>query len=86
VYKGHWKDDLRHGQGVLERDYKYDGMFEADKFHGEGTITYKNGDTETGPWVNGARHGDFLIVKAGKNKKKETKYRYNKGNFVFEVK
>ena len=58
-YEGEWKNDLKHGNGIMnykngEKFYfskdkfeeieKYDGYWEKNKKNGKGIIYFKNGD------------------------------------------
>ena len=39
----------------------YEGDWEEDLMHGEGTYTFTNGSKYTGQWIKGQRHGDGKI-------------------------
>jgi hypothetical protein len=43
---------------------RYHGMWEHDRFHGEGTYYYSNGDIYSGQWRRGVKsgHGTFLYA------------------------
>lgn len=83
VYKGQWKDDLKHGQGIQTwtTGAKYEGKFHQNKKHGQATYTMANGDTDTGPWDNDTRHGEFILMKSGKR----VKYQYDHNKWVREI-
>lgn len=56
------------------------GQWEHDKFHGEGTYYYKNGDIYSGNWQRGVRHGDgTLLFKADES---QLIGRWERGSFV----
>lgn len=53
------------GNGVLTLDngsIKYDGSLVRGKMNGQGTLTFKNGDTYTGDFKNGAFNGKGTFV------------------------
>lgn len=68
IYKGHWKNDMYHGQGTLYKYFgrkKYEGEFLEGKFHGNGTSYYdesleeygmENPKKRQGTW----KHGKFI--------------------------
>ena len=41
------------GAGTLPNGDKYVGEWKDDKFHGQGTMTYTDGEVWKGTWVNG---------------------------------
>jgi hypothetical protein len=54
VYKGKWKDGLRHGEGSLtdpDGD-TYTGGWQDDKRHGKGSLTGAKGQSKQGWWVS----------------------------------
>ena len=55
AYEGEWKDDRRHGYGVLKVDslYTYYGQWVSNARTGYGVMMYENGDREEGEWHNG---------------------------------
>lgn len=55
IYEGEWKDDKRHGHGVLKvlRHYTYYGDWENNTRTGFGVLVYENGKKEEGQWQNG---------------------------------
>lgn len=72
VYKGYWKDNLRHGIGVFtwsDNEY-YEGSFVEGKREGYGEYHWKNGEVYKGYWKDDMRHGKgSLYRKNGKLKK-----------------
>ena len=69
-YTGEWKKGKQqHGQGkyIWPNVYSYTGGWENGKPHGQGTITFANGDIiYDGGWKNGKKHGKgTLICKSG---------------------
>lgn len=59
VYKGEWKDNQRHGQGVYTwaDGEKYDGTFTNDRREGRGIYTWLSGERYEGEWKNNKREG-----------------------------
>ncbi len=59
-YKGEWKDNKRHGKGVLIRPdgTKYSGEWLNDKPDGQGTLTYPDGRKRIGEWKEGKFVGE----------------------------
>ena len=61
IYEGEFENGLFHGQGVLVRTGRagivYEGVFLADSHHGFGVEVYTNGDTYSGDWLMGNKHG-----------------------------
>lgn len=59
VYEGDWKDNMRHGVGVLTfaSGLEYSGEFFKDSIHGQGTITLIDASVYTGSFFNGLFHG-----------------------------
>ena len=55
IYEGEWKDDRRHGHGVLKvlGHYTYYGDWENNSRTGYGVLVYNNGKKEEGQWQNG---------------------------------
>ncbi|XP_058686417.1 ALS2 C-terminal-like protein isoform X1 [Poecile atricapillus] len=68
VYKGYFKDDKRHGFGILENSsaqnpFKYTGHWEKDKKSGYGVWEDKErGERYLGMWWDDRRHGDGIVV------------------------
>lgn len=64
-YIGEWKDDKRHGQGTMKwiNGTKYEGKYNNDRRHNvTGKITFNNGDTYDGGWVEDRMEG-FCTIK-----------------------
>ena len=61
-YVGEWKDDKRHGQGILNlaNGDKYVGEFKKRKANGQGTFTFVNGKKWVGEWENNKLNGYAL--------------------------
>lgn len=59
VYDGDWKDNMRHGVGVLTfaSGLEYSGEFFNDAIHGQGTVTLIDSSVYTGSFFNGLFHG-----------------------------
>ena len=55
IYEGEWKDDRRHGHGVLKvlGHYTYYGDWENNNRTGYGVLVYDGGKKEEGQWQNG---------------------------------
>ena len=52
-YDGYWENDMMTGYGVMKcNKFEYHGDFLHDLFHGHGKITFQNGITYIGNWVN----------------------------------
>jgi len=75
TYYGDWKDGYKHGIGTYtyENGAAHTGQYENDLPHGPGEYTY-SGMKHVGDWVNGKRHGKFIIRVTGL-KDKKVKYR-----------
>eukprot|EP01124_Arcella_intermedia_P031606 TRINITY_DN7181_c0_g1_i1.p1 TRINITY_DN7181_c0_g1~~TRINITY_DN7181_c0_g1_i1.p1 ORF type:complete len:1288 (+),score=388.27 TRINITY_DN7181_c0_g1_i1:29-3865(+) len=58
VYEGTWKSGYLHGFGKLEDSLgKYEGDWEKGLKKGKGKMTYKDGSTYDGYWLEDKRHG-----------------------------
>ena len=59
TYTGGFKDDKKHGKGILTslNGRKYNGNWEADVPHGPGIATFPNGKTYTGEYKHGKPYG-----------------------------
>lgn len=65
TYTGDWLNGTKHGVGQNKwvangdvKEYAYDGQFENNKEHGEGTLRWADSKTEyTGEFRNGKMHG-----------------------------
>ena len=66
-YQGQWKDDVKHGVGLMEDHAKktvYNGIWEDDVYHGMGSLTDKNtGITTTGLFEKGEKKGRHVETK-----------------------
>ncbi|XP_069067063.1 ALS2 C-terminal-like protein isoform X1 [Pleurodeles waltl] len=69
VFKGYFKDNLRHGFGVLEtavtdeHPFKYTGHWESDKRKGYGVLdNSERGERYIGMWQDDNRHGPGIMV------------------------
>jgi hypothetical protein len=58
-YDGQYVEGVKRGVGKLSlpNGDRYHGMWDADKFHGDGTYYYANGDVYSGGWVRGVKQG-----------------------------
>ena len=63
IYDGEWKDNSRHGVGVLAfaSGLEYSGEFFKDSIHGQGTITLIDASVYTGSFFNGLFHGNGTL-------------------------
>ena len=63
-YSGSWKDNLRHGQGVLyfKDGEKLSGSFAYGLLEGKGKYYFSNGDTYEGNFRNSLMHGEGEII------------------------
>ena len=63
VYDGDWKDNMRHGVGVLTfaSGLEYSGEFFKDSIHGQGTVTLIDSSVYTGSFFNGLFHGNGTL-------------------------
>lgn len=63
VYDGDWKDNMRHGVGVLSfaSGLEYTGEFFEDAIHGQGTVTLIDSSVYTGSFFNGLFHGNGTL-------------------------
>ncbi|KAM5157645.1 ALS2 C-terminal-like protein [Mantella aurantiaca] len=69
VYKGYFKDNLRHGFGILENlasktnPFKYTGSWEKDKRTGYGVWeSSEKGERYIGRWQDNRRHGPGIVI------------------------
>ena len=66
-FDGQYVEGAKRGVGKisLPNGDKYHGLWEADKFHGDGTYYYANGDVYSGGWAKGVKqgHGTFLVAR-----------------------
>ncbi len=55
LYEGEWRDDKRHGHGVLKipNCYTYYGGWGSNTRSGYGVMVYSNGRKEEGQWQSG---------------------------------
>lgn len=58
-YKGQWKDNCRHGKGLLEfcDGAKYQGDFYLNEIHGKGTYTFNDTSYYIGDFIGGEQNG-----------------------------
>lgn len=54
--------------GRLEGPVKYQGGFQNNRRHGEGTCWYPSGEIYTGEWLNGKKHNKGTIIEPSGNK------------------
>jgi hypothetical protein len=69
VFVGEWKDNMRHGFGVLTfaSGLEYSGEFFNDSIHGQGIITLIDASVYTGSFVDGLFHGYGTLEDASNN-------------------
>ena len=95
IYKGFFKNGLKHGKGTLttRNNRSYEGDWENDKPHGFGINTFPNGKVYTGSFSNGKPVGDGKWTYSdgrtyygtwinGEFKNKETDYEVHKYRFI----
>ncbi len=95
IYKGFFKNGLKHGKGTLitKNNRSYEGDWENDKPHGFGINTFPNGKVYTGSFSNGKPVGDGKWTYSdgrtyygtwinGEFKNKETDYEVHKYRFI----
>lgn len=89
VYRGRFKNGLKHGKGKmkLEHNVFYEGEFKEGKAHGKGVLIYPNGNTWEGPFKNGCRDGIGVYTKKKSGKKILSYYRKDhlEWNFTEEL-
>jgi hypothetical protein len=57
-YEGEWRDGCMHGRGRWEMfGNVYEGDFETNQRHGNGTLTYVTGQRYEGQWADDRPHG-----------------------------
>lgn len=63
LYKGDWKDNMRHGRGIFQwKDgERYEGEYRNDRREGYGVYHWKNGERYEGQWLNDMRHGNGTL-------------------------
>lgn len=61
-YEGKCKKGLASGKGVAVGTDRYEGRFSEGLPQGEGTYTWSNGDSYTGDWFMGKRHGEGVMT------------------------
>ena len=81
-YAGQYKDDKKHGAGVMKnKDGSiYVGSWALNKRHGNGEMYYPNGDRYVGQWSDGLKHGSGTYQFAGKDS--EFEGTWERGNLV----
>ena len=59
IYVGQFKDDVPHGQGVMQYldGAKYEGAYQFGQFHGHGSMKFTNGDHYRGGFREGKKEG-----------------------------
>ena len=76
VYVGSYKDGLPHGRNTITVHSKflgkgkktmasgqsYEGDFIKDKFEGQGTYRWPNGDFYVGGWKEGQQNGNLFLI------------------------
>ena len=67
MFKGHWVNGEREGQGRYEfaNGAVYEGEFVLSKFEGEGKYTSQNGSVYVGTFHNDRRHGYGVYTTPG---------------------
>ena len=69
-YKGEWKKNLMHGQGmyIFANGNRYQGAWKDGKKHGQGTFTYEIGDKYIGEYKKNLMHGQGMYIWANGDK------------------
>lgn len=70
VYKGHWKDDQPHGNGIyfFRNGIIYRGEYFEGEQQGEGEILSPNGSIYRGSWIQGKKEGKGLFFNSKEGK------------------
>lgn len=63
IYRGEWKDNLRHGRGIFEwaDGVRYEGEFNNDIREGEGIYYWLSGERYEGEWKDRKRNGFGIL-------------------------
>lgn len=69
-YEGKCKNGLANGKGIATGVDRYEGQFIKGLPQGEGTYTWSDGNTYSGEWVEGLRHGIGKFIM--KNSRKDS--------------
>ena len=89
VYRGKFKNGLKHGKGKMRLDNNvfYEGEFKDGKAHGKGVLMYANGNTWEGTFKNGCRDGMGVFTQKKSGKKILSYYRKDQleWNFTEEL-
>lgn len=66
TFEGYFKDDLRHGVGILiiPGIMKVCGRFENDQIHGHATLVYDDTSSYNGSFLNGVFHGKGTLCES----------------------
>lgn len=69
TYKGKCKNGLANGRGISLGTDRYEGFFANGMPQGEGIYTWSTGETYTGEWMKGMRHGigKYTVMIDGKD-------------------
>jgi hypothetical protein len=67
IYIGDIKNKKRHGEGKMSYSKKseyleYDGNWQEDFQHGNGTLLYKNGARYVGSFLRSTKHGIGILT------------------------
>ena len=69
VYQGEWRDDKRHGKGVVTYVSargsvveKWEGGWVTGKMHSNGKYQYADDGVYEGDWYDGKMHGKVIYV------------------------
>jgi len=59
VYKGYWKNGMRHGEGtqIWPDGARYEGFWRKNKAHGKGKFWHVDGDVFEGEWKDDKANG-----------------------------
>ncbi|KAL7469902.1 hypothetical protein ACHAXS_010146 [Conticribra weissflogii] len=70
VYDGDWKDNMRHGVGLLtlSSGVEYSGEFFKDRIYGQGSLTLIDASVYTGGFFNGLFHGNGILEDVSNNR------------------
>ena len=69
IYKGSWKDNMRHGKGTYEwaDGEKYEGEYVNDIKEGQGTYYWLSGEKYVGEWKGDKRNGKGILYDPDNN-------------------
>lgn len=80
IYRGQWKDNLRHGEGTFKwaDDEKYEGEYVEGKREGYGVYHWPSGERYEGNWKNDRRNGEGTLYDKNNNISYEGEWKNDK--------